>query len=440
MNKSAVNNMVFGMIILISFIGYYFMSYELIRNNFYHLIGGYAGLFLIYWLIQKYWDENVTVIIGLGILYRLTVLFSFPNLSDDVFRFIWDGRLINAGENPFLHLPSWYMESKTSFSGLTDELYSQLNSPEYFTIYPPILQSIFAISSFFFPKDIYAAAITMKAFIFFAECGSIVFLLKLLKRFEIHAKNIAIYALNPLVIVELCGNLHFEALMIFFLLLSVWWLAKNRIILAGLAMAFAVCSKLLPLMFLPFLIRRLGLKNSAIYFTTVAMATTLLFAPFLSAELFMNLYQSIDLYFQNFEFNASIYYMVRYIGFQVKGWNIIQTAGPIMSAMTAMTIFVIAARERVTSNKSLLQKMSIALLLYFAMATIVHPWYICTLVAFTAFWKWRFPLVWSCLIPLSYFAYSNPNYQENLWLIAIEYIAIPLFAFYEWRKGWHEEY
>ncbi|MBL4625516.1 MAG: mannosyltransferase [Flavobacteriales bacterium] len=440
LKKSILNSTLFWLLIIASFAGYYFMLYELPRNQFYPLIGVSCGLFFTYWLLHKFWDENVVVIIGLGVLFRLLVLFAFPNLSDDVFRFICDGRLIINGENPFLHLPTWYLESGNAIAGLNDELYEQLNSPNYFTIYPPILQYIFAFSTWIFPHDIYASALVMKSFIFLAECGSLFLLLKLFKQFEIHSKYIAIYALNPLVIIELTGNLHFEALLIFFLLLSVWWLVKNQISLSAIAMALAICSKLLPLLFLPFLIKRLGLKKSGIYFGIIALLTTLLFTPFLSEALFLNLYESVDLYFQKFEFNASIYYIVRWVGFQVKGWNIIQIAGPVMAAITTIVILVIALRERVVTHKSLFQKMSIALLIYFSMATIIHPWYITTIVAFTAFWRWRFSLIWSFLIPLSYYAYSNPEYAENSWLLAIEYMVIPIFAFYEWRKGWYQEY
>jgi hypothetical protein len=194
--------------------------YELPRNQFYPLIGIIFGLFLIYRLLHNFWDENVIIIIGLGVLFRLLVLFAFPNLSDDVFRFVWDGRLTVNGENPFLHMPSWYLESKNIIPGLNQELYDQLNSHEYFTVYPPILQYIFAFSVWLFPNDIYASTIVMKCFIFLAECGSIAILLKLFKQFEIHAKYIAIYALNPLVIIELTGNLHFEGVMLFFLIAS----------------------------------------------------------------------------------------------------------------------------------------------------------------------------------------------------------------------------
>lgn len=434
MNMNLLKSILFWTLVTTSCLGYYLIMYELTRIQFYPVIGITFGLFFTYWLLHKFWGENLVVIIGLGVLFRLLVLFAFPNLSDDVFRFVWDGRLIVNGENPFLHMPSWYLESKNIIHGLNQELYNQLNSNKYFTVYPPILQYIFALSVWIFPNDIYVSTIVMKCFIFLAECGSIAILLKLFKQFEIHAKYIAIYALNPLVIIELTGNLHFEGLMIFFLLFAVWLLAEKKVILSACAMSFAICIKLLPFMFLPFLIKRLGIKISALYFGCIVLLTTLFFAPFLSEEIFLNFFQSINLYFRQFEFNASIFYIVRWVGFYTKGWNIIQTAGPVMSLIAAFTILFIAFRERNVTIKSLLQKMSIALLLYFGMATIIHPWYVTTLVAFTAFWKWRFPLVWSLMIPLSYSAYSNSNYYENLWLIAIEYLAILIFAFYEWER------
>jgi len=43
----------------------------------------------------------------------------------------------------------------------------------------------------------------------------------------------------------------------------------------------------------------------------------------------------------------------------------------------------------------------------------------------------RFPLLWSSLIFLSYFAYGNENFQESLLLIGLEYTIVLLFILYE---------
>ena len=64
-------------------------------------------------------------------MIRLMLLFSFPNLSDDIFRFIWDGRMCSLGINPYGYLPS---EIVDNHAALGAELYSELNSPNYFTI------------------------------------------------------------------------------------------------------------------------------------------------------------------------------------------------------------------------------------------------------------------------------------------------------------------
>ena len=56
-----------------------------------------------------------------------------------------DGRLIVQGQNPFDQLPAFYLEAGHEVKGLSTTLFEQLNSPEYFTIYPPVAQASFAV-------------------------------------------------------------------------------------------------------------------------------------------------------------------------------------------------------------------------------------------------------------------------------------------------------
>jgi len=198
------------------------------QGQFLAIIAGYAPFFLLYFFVFLKTENAATQFwIGVGVLLRLILLFSFPNLSDDIYRFVWDGRLSNHGLNPFDHLPGYYIEHGILPGVLTPALYDLLNSKEYYTIYPPVLQAIFAFSTWLFPQSVAASGVVMKAFLLLGEIGSIWLIGKILHHFELPFKNVLLYALNPLAILEIMGNLHFEGLMIFFLLLAFWLLRSS---------------------------------------------------------------------------------------------------------------------------------------------------------------------------------------------------------------------
>jgi len=197
-------------------------------------------------------------------------------------------------------------------------------------------------------------------------------------------------------------------------------------------MAGAVSAKLIPLLFLPLLWRYLGLKKWLLYCIIVGLATLLAFAPLLSVEIVGNLMSSVGLYFQKFEFNASIYYLLRWLGFQLKGYNVIAMIGPLLGGLTLLGIICLAIFPYKKMNTlQLIKKLLFALLIYFSFATIVHPWYVCSLVALCVLTPYHFPIVWSAMIVLTYFTYATDTYQENLWLVALEYGVVMA---YFWRN------
>ncbi len=412
------------------------LGFSVQQTDFIPIISQFGIFFFLYILIFNFTNEKrkIAFFIGVSILLRFILIFALPNLSDDVYRFIWDGRLLVNGHNPFDYLPSYYIENNVSVPGINEVLFNELNSPEYFTIYPPVAQGIFAFACWLFPNSIIGSALTMKVFLFLCEVGSLFFIKKLLDHFHLPAKNILLYALNPLIIIELCGNLHFEAAMIFFLLAGVFFLIKNKMTLSAFSIALSVASKLLPLMFLPFLIKRLGWKKSIQYFAIVGSVIVLLFVPLLSGAFFNNFGASLDLYFQKFEFNASIYYAIRWVGYQVVGYNWIQSAGPALAVIVLLGILTVTFLEKNFNWKNLFGKMLFAICLYLAFATIVHPWYVSLPIVLCLFTRFRFPILWSGLIFLTYINYSYDEYFENLWMVGIEYVLVFSFLIYELTK------
>ena len=61
---------------------------------------------------------------------------------------------------------------------------------------------------------------------------------------------------------------------------------------------------------------------------------------------------------------------------------------------------------------------------YYFTTTTMHPWYIATLIILSIFTKYRFPIVWSLMVILSYQAYANTPWKENLWFVGLEYIIV----------------
>ncbi|MFK7931916.1 MAG: glycosyltransferase 87 family protein [Saprospiraceae bacterium] len=425
------------------------LGFQLVRTQFEPLLLTYGVFFALYLYVyvQKQSSSAVYFFVMVAILLRFLLVFSFPNLSDDVYRFIWDGRLLVNGINPFDHLPAYYIENGISIAGIDESLFQLLNSPEYFTIYPPVAQLNFLIANWLFPNSIYGATVMMKLQLFLFEIGAIYLMIQLLKHFQLPSKNVLLYALNPLIILEVTGNLHFEGAMICFLLLAIYLLIKNKWLWSAVAFALSIAAKLLPLMFLPFLIKRLGWRRSFSYFVVIGGVLLLLFIPLFSGTFFNNFGASLNLYFQKFEFNASIYYALRWVGYQWTGYNIIQELGPSLAVGTLTGILAMAFFEKKKKQKlgdtlkispslvdywqPLFAKMLFAITLYLSFTTIVHPWYVALPLALCMFTNYRFPILWSAFIFLTYINYSYPVYQENLMVVAIEYIAVFSYAFYE---------
>lgn len=433
----------FYLFLLISLVAYILLGYYTGRTSVFSVFLLFGTLFTSYGFLYQ---EATTIGkqrigLGLGILFRFLLLFSLPNLSDDYYRFIWDGRLLANGISPFAYLPTDIIQQNLGIAGIDPNLYDKLNSPNYFTIYPPICQFIFWLGTYFFPTNLLGVVMVMKSCIFAFECGSIYLIYKLLAHFKLPAKLALLYVLNPLVIIELVGNLHFEGAMIFFLLLFISLLAKayrvtynhEKVSKAVIALSMAVCSKLLPLMFLPFFFRRFGKQRSIHYGIIIGITCLVLFLPLFDLHIIQNLFSSIGLYFNSFEFNASIYYLFRWIGYEWIGYNMISIIGAVLGLVTLGGILLLAFREKNLDVKSLVQMMFWSLCLYFALATIVHPWYITTLVVLSLFTPYRFPIVWSGMAILSYYTYKTTAYTESLWFVTIEYIVV--YAYFFWEVG-----
>ncbi len=416
---------------------YLLLGYGTARSSFGPLLGLFALLFWGYWLRVRpllhthNQPKPDRFLLGAAVLFRLLLLLALPALSDDYARFVWDGKLLLQGVNPFQYLPAEIMAGGlTPTVGADPALFRLLNSPNYYTVYPPVGQVFFALATWASPGSLFGSVVMLRLPLLLAELGTLWLMVRLLQRAGQNPNLALLYGLNPLVALELTGNVHFEALMIFFGLLSVYLWQRQRSVLSAGALALAIATKLLPVLALPVLFSVVGWRRAGQYTGWVALFSVLLFAPFLNLTLLLNMLESIDLYFRKFEFNASVYYLVRAVGYWLTGYNVVSQIGLWLSLLTTVLLLVIAFAKQHAPPVRLLWMLTV----YLAMATTVHPWYVTTLVAVAVFARpLSYALLWSGLVWLSYSAYQTLPIREQPVLLLLEYVPVLVLFVYQYR-------
>jgi len=210
-------------------------------------------------------------ILAVAALMRLGIVLAPPYLSDDLYRYVWDGRVEAAGINPYRYVPS-----DTHLAALRDEtIYPNINRRTYApTIYPPAAELIFLVTT-----RISESVTWMKATMVAFEFTSVAVLLRLLVLRGLPLERIVIYAWHPVVLWEFAGSGHIDAAIVTFVALASWARRREAAWLTGIALAGAALVKFFPAVIFPALYRRWDWKMPA------AAAATLIagYLPFLAA-------------------------------------------------------------------------------------------------------------------------------------------------------------
>ncbi|MEW2921238.1 polyprenol phosphomannose-dependent alpha 1,6 mannosyltransferase MptB [Muricauda sp. ANG21] len=419
-----------------SLLFYASFGYDLVRTDFIKLLTLFAGLFFFMVKLMQFEKWNFKFLLVAGILFRLIFLFAEPNLSQDFYRFIWDGELIKNGLNPYLHTPNDLIGQSGLAIANAHELHTYMGElhAKNFSNYPPINQLLFALAAILGGGSILGSIIVMRLTLILADIGVLYFGRKLFQNLNQSTHVSFWYFLNPLVIIELTGNLHYEGVMLFFLVWALYLISKKKWILATPMYSLSIMVKLMPLLFLPIFLKYFGVKKSVLFYGLVGVGCVLLLLPFYAPSFIENYSETLQLWFSNFEFNASIYNIIKKIAvvnYESKPWELIESYGKIITKVILGITLLITFLRKNNTLESVITAMVLVLSFYYFLSSTVHPWYVVFLMGLSLFTKYRFPLVWSLAIVLSYQAYSNPDFKENLWLLAIEYILVFGFFIYE---------
>jgi hypothetical protein len=177
----------------------------------------------------------LTIICVVALAMRLIVLSVDPILSEDIYRYVWDGRVQAAGINPYRYIPV-----DAALAHLRDAvIYPKIDRASYAnTIYPPVAQM------FFLAVTRIAESITvMRLALIGCEIVTFLALIDLLRRFNKPVTLAVAYAWHPLAVWEVANNGHVDALMVTLVMIGAWLVARHRRVAAGVFVALAALVK-----------------------------------------------------------------------------------------------------------------------------------------------------------------------------------------------------
>lgn len=343
------------------------------------------------------------VLVG-ALVLRVAYAPLLPVLSDDMFRYVWDGWLQMRGVNPY----HWTPDAKALAAWHDRPLFEKLNSASYYSVYPPLSQLVFAAGGWASTTDWQVSYFVIKG-IFLALEGAGLGLLATLTT----ARNVLLYAWNPLVLVEVAGQAHTEAALIPFLVGAVWAVRRGAGRWASVAIAGASLVKLYPLVLGPFLLRRFGWR--AVW--PGALVVVAASVPYAAPYVLPHMKASVDLYAVLFEFNAGLYYAAKQGLFLLTADDWSKTLGPAFRAaflgLLPVLYAVDAWRDWPFRTAALW-----TLGLFLVLSTTVHPWYLLGVLALAVLaerpaWAW----VWLGACALGTYAfYTGGAYWP--WVVA----------------------
>ncbi|MBT4352383.1 hypothetical protein HOD20_07655 [archaeon] len=411
MNKNIFKLILFGLIFEISYFN--ILNLKNIRNNvpsflFTYSILAIGYLILIYqkqFVKKKHTFSYIKIMIFFAIIFRITMLFCAPSLSDDIYRYIWDGKMQLNGINPYQYAPN-----APQVSHLVDDQHRGINHKSIPTIYPPISEFIFFISyrisgSILFFKIVFV--------IFDLLIMYIIYLILKLKNIDL--KNLIIYAWNPLLIIEVAGTGHNDVIAIFFMMASIYLLLIKKETLSIFALTLSFLSKFFPIFLFPIFYKYL--KNKFIILISIPIVILSYLPYFIDPKL---LFKGLLAYSKDWEFNGFIYSIIKKIVLQFTGDPRFMTRailGIILIGIVGYLFFY---------SKNFIGSIMITLTSFLLLTPTFLPWYVLWIIPLIALFYKKSLLYLSVIIGFAYIALiqliNTGDWIVPWWFYIIEFV------------------
>ena len=347
--------------------------------------------------------EGLTLkqVVGLAILCRLALFPMLPALSDDGYRYIWDGMLLTqAGISPYAYVPS----DPALVMYHQEPIFALLNSPRYFSVYPPVSQAVFAVGGWVYESGWKASWFAIKGTLLVLEAIGIACLSRV-----VSARRVALYALHPIALIEIAGQGHTEGALVCALGLAIWTISRWPG-WTGVALAMAGWVKLFPLVLAPLLGRH---RLRWVGWSLGVAAGAVCLIPAGGVE---HLMKSIALYGGTLDFYAAPFLIVKTILYPILGEGAGKWAGTGLSVAWAVSVVTVVLTRDGTAA-SFRSGLAIGVIGYAVLSPMQHPWNWLGVLLMLPLLQRAQPLFW--IATLSLLTYLRYVGLESFYVVAL---------------------
>ncbi|MDK1080846.1 MAG: hypothetical protein QGM50_11125 [Anaerolineae bacterium] len=374
-----------------------------------------------------------------AVFFRLILIFTTPTLSDDVYRYIWDGHVANQGYSPYEYRIDAPELDSISIPARDLANHTWMASP-----YMPAAQWLFARLNAIFPP-------TPKAYqtgMVFFDLGVGLLIMGLLKLGKLGPQRVLIYLWSPLVILEIAHGAHLDAFMLFLTGAAIYFAYKQmeinslRIFASPILLALATLTKIIPILILPILFWRWTWTQRIIYagltVGVLAGASIEVGSGLVGPQTGTGLFGALRIYADVWSFNAGPYEWFKQLAEYFNALQPDRVAKLVSLILVILAMSWAAWQARISSSiRKDLRLMALPLGTYIILTPTVHPWYLLILVLFFPFltpgpdepthvWHMLIPWIYlSAALPLSYLTYLDPaDYRELDWVRLVEWLPV----------------
>ncbi len=355
----------------------------------------------------------LTLIIFSGIIFRIILIPINPIASDDVYRYLWDGKVQANGINPYTYSPN-----DEALKHLQSELLPEkVNFPHLKTIYPPYSQWIFLLAYFIAGESV----LGIKILLLISEIFTILLIYLTLKNFRLNEKYVLVYALSPLPILQFFIDAHVDGFGITLFALFFYFLSQNKLMYSYFALGLSITSKLITVMVYPFLLKGRSIKNFLALIIVPTFTVALVYLPY-SINGFP--FESLFIFAQKWYSNGGVFTLFQKI-----------LNDNFLSRIFSMSLFFLSFIWLYFSKKDFIEKAYLIFILFFIFSPVVHPWYLTWLVFLTAInFRWSGIVFISTISIANIYALNyilNEKWEMNEWFLLLEYLPVIIFLILE---------